>query len=208
MSVQVSIYGKLPAHADYVLVSLPSTLEVQLHQWLSTIIFETESLLGKDAWLNAFLTTQPLCFLLNLDVKEPVSLFGVMIPSVDKVGRYFPLITGIYLTKHFQLNDLDKPLLGGLANAMVNEQVSVMHDYQSVEILQKKIMNLKELDSIREYAVKASSSSLLSSLQKLKKHPIISSCWWELDNPHQGIETHELPSSAYYQSILSKGADS
>lgn len=206
MSAEVSIYGKLPAHGDYILVSLPSTLEAQIHRWLSAVIVEAESVLGKESWLKAFLMTPPVCFVLNLNTKPQKSLFGVMIPSVDKVGRYFPLMTGVYLNKHFTLSELDREVLDKLANAIVNEQVTVMHEYQPVDMLVKKIMNLTELENIKAVLQTASSHISTPALHTLKQRPILSSCWWELDNPNPGIEANELPSVTYYQSILSRGA--
>lgn len=202
MSVHLSIYGKLPAHADYILINLTSTIEVQLHEWISSTLFDTQAVFEHEDWLKAYLTISPLCFLLNINQRNKHSLFGVMVPSVDRVGRYFPLLAGVYLENQDESKSIDRSLLTSIANVIVEEQVKAMHDYHSVETLHDNIINLKELQSLDKYCLTASTCSSLTSVVK---DPIVSSCWWELDNPNQMLETIALPPSNYYQSILSRG---
>lgn len=206
MSVQVSIFGKLPAHADYVSVNLLNAIEVQLHEWISMTIFETQTHFGKRDWLDAYLNMTPLCFLMNLSCREKHCLFGVMIPSVDRVGRYFPLLAGVYLDYKDESNPFDKELLTSIGSAIVEEQVRAMHNYYTVEHLHDNIVKLPALLCIQDSDFIASTYSSLSSTNgNLHKDPISNSYWWELDNPDQMIEMMKLPSSDYYQSILSRG---
>lgn len=206
MSVQVSIYGKLPAHADFVSVNLANAIEVQLHEWISSVIFETQNYFEKRDWLNAYLNISPLCFLLNLDSSDKDYLFGVMVPSVDRVGRYFPLVAGVYLTNKNESKFFDKELLTCIGSAIVEEQVKAMHDHYQVDRLHDNIISLQALQTFQHthYAI-TTYFSINSINESLEKNPIISSCWWELDNPDQMIETMKLPSSNFYQSILSRG---
>ena len=206
MSVQVSIFGKLPAHADYVSVNLVNAIEVQLHQWISTTIFETQTHFGERDWLDAYLNITPLCFLLNLSCREKHSLFGVMVPSVDRVGRYFPLLSGVYLNDINESKPFDKELLTIIGSAIVEEQVKAMHDHYTVEHLHDNIINLQALKYKKDSDfITSTYSSLASANGNLVKDPISFSYWWELDNPNQMIETMKLPPSNYYQSILSRG---
>jgi type VI secretion system protein ImpM len=47
-----------------------------------------------DQWLNHYLTGPVWRFAISPGILSPEGLGGVMMPSVDRVGRYFPLMIG------------------------------------------------------------------------------------------------------------------
>jgi len=83
-------FGKLPSHGDFVSRRLSSEFLHVWDEWLQHCIAESKATLG-DAWLNIFLTSPIWRFAMTSGVCGSESHVGVLMPSVDKVGRYFPL---------------------------------------------------------------------------------------------------------------------
>jgi type VI secretion system protein ImpM len=84
------LYGKLPAFGDFVTRRLPATFVERWDPWLQQGISTSRARLGAD-WLNCYLVTPVWRFVLARDVAGPDAYAGVLLPSVDRVGRYFPL---------------------------------------------------------------------------------------------------------------------
>ncbi|MES9901529.1 MAG: type VI secretion system-associated protein TagF [Sedimenticola sp.] len=84
-------YGKLPGLGDFVYRRLPRDFQDPWDAWLQGGISTSKELLGKEAWLETYLVGPVWRFILSENVCGPAAWAGVLIPSVDKVGRYFPL---------------------------------------------------------------------------------------------------------------------
>jgi type VI secretion system protein ImpM len=83
-------YGKLPSHGDFLSRRLPRQFIEPWDQWLQDSLAASREHLGKD-WLNSFLVSPIWQFCLAPGLCGEDAWAGVMMPSVDKVGRYFPL---------------------------------------------------------------------------------------------------------------------
>lgn len=87
-------FGKIPQAGDFVGTGLPRAFETQLDNWLRAAMRESQAALGRD-WLDVFLVTPVWRFALGPGVAGAEPVVGVMMPSVDRVGRYFPLVIAI-----------------------------------------------------------------------------------------------------------------
>lgn len=87
---QTGLYGKLPAYGDFVSRNLNSTFVDMWDEWLQHFIYSTQEELGND-WLDIYLTSPIWRFCLSPGVIDNRVWAGVMMPSVDRVGRYFPI---------------------------------------------------------------------------------------------------------------------
>jgi type VI secretion system protein ImpM len=83
-------YGKLPSHGDFLQRRVPEQFLMVWDDWLQRCIAHTREQLG-SAWQQTYLTSPLWRFFLCDGVIGAASFAGVMLPSVDKVGRYFPL---------------------------------------------------------------------------------------------------------------------
>jgi type VI secretion system protein ImpM len=83
-------YGKLPMRGDFLSARLPQSFIAPWDDWLQRAIATSRELLG-EAWLPAYLSAPIWRFLLAGGVCGRHAVIGVLMPSVDKVGRYFPL---------------------------------------------------------------------------------------------------------------------
>jgi type VI secretion system protein ImpM len=82
--------GKIPARGDFVHGGLPRDFTGPWHDWQSMAIAGSRTLMG-EAWLDAFLEAPVWRFVLPPRLCGARAAIGLIMPSVDKVGRYFPL---------------------------------------------------------------------------------------------------------------------
>jgi type VI secretion system protein ImpM len=87
-------YGKLPSLGDFASRRLEADFIEPWDLWLGEAMQAQRDAMG-DAWLDAYLQSPPWRFVLMPEVLpgfDPgLILVGVLMPSVDRVGRYFPL---------------------------------------------------------------------------------------------------------------------
>jgi type VI secretion system protein ImpM len=89
--VAIGIQGKLPSHGDFVRRGVPAELFEPLDAWLAQAVAESRAALG-EGWLEAYLEAPVWRFALAAGRCGPSAAAGVWLPSVDRVGRYFPLL--------------------------------------------------------------------------------------------------------------------
>ncbi len=87
---QVGFYGKLPSHGDFLRRRVSDPFVATWDAWLQECLTESRIALG-DAWLNVYLTSPAWRFVCAPGALGPSPVAGLMVPSVDRVGRYFPL---------------------------------------------------------------------------------------------------------------------
>ena len=86
---KMGLYGKLPSHGDFVARDLPPSFINIWDEWLQRGMLCSQEELG-DKWLEVYLTSPIWRFSLSPGVIDSNNWAGIMIPSVDRVGRYFP----------------------------------------------------------------------------------------------------------------------
>ena len=84
-------YGKLAMLGDFAHRRLPLGFVKACDAWLSQGIAASRKSLG-SAWQGNYLTAPLWCFAWSPRVVDEQWWFGVLMPSVDAVGRYFPLV--------------------------------------------------------------------------------------------------------------------
>ncbi|MCK9608285.1 MAG: type VI secretion system-associated protein TagF [Methylomonas sp.] len=103
-------YGKLPSHGDFLSRRLPRQFIEPWDQWLQGGIAASREQLGKG-WLDTFLFSPIWQFTLAPGLCGDDAWAGVLMPSVDKVGRYFPLTLAAKVQSH-RLKALFEPDCG------------------------------------------------------------------------------------------------
>lgn len=204
MSFNIAIYGKLPAHSDYVLLNLPARIETALHQWSVQMLSETEQALGQEQWLQAFLNAHPCGCILHAKCPVSSSFYGVMVPSVDRVGRYFPLFSGLCVEAQADLETLDQSLLNLAMQAILDEQIKALHGRKQVDLLCEALLAQPAVIELARVFDPLTSSAVSKPDTALQADVISESWWWELDRPDQMCITAGMPPVEYYQSILTR----
>lgn len=83
-------YGKLPVLGDFASRRLPPGFVTAWDRWLQQGMTQLRQQLG-TSWLDAYMTAPVWRFVLGAQTLDEHPWAGVMLPSVDRVGRYFPL---------------------------------------------------------------------------------------------------------------------
>ncbi len=89
-SMLAGFFGKLVSHGDFVSRRLPDDFMQVWDSWLQHGLHASREELGA-AWLETYLTSPVWRFALNAGVAGETAWAGVLMPSVDRVGRHFPL---------------------------------------------------------------------------------------------------------------------
>lgn len=93
----IGFFGKLPTRGDFLRVDLPRSFVDPWDEWLQRVLEASRAALG-EAWVPAWLEAPIWRFALTPGICGPNGVGGVLMPSVDSAGRYFPLtLAGIGL---------------------------------------------------------------------------------------------------------------
>ena len=95
-------YGKLPELGDFVNRRLPQNFIDPWDSWLQQAIATSRDQLGGN-WLNNYLTSPIWRFAVSSGVVGESPWCGLLMPSVDRVGRYFPLTLACVLDEDINL---------------------------------------------------------------------------------------------------------
>jgi type VI secretion system protein ImpM len=87
-------FGKIPSLGDFASRRLPQSFIDTWDNWLQLSMTASRAALGA-AWLDTYLTSPIWRFLLLPGVIGDAMWAGVIMPSVDKVGRHFPLAIAV-----------------------------------------------------------------------------------------------------------------
>ncbi|MBJ7549765.1 type VI secretion system-associated protein TagF [Marinomonas ostreistagni] len=126
----IGIYGKLPAHSDFISDSIHSEVSNELYEWGQTSLYHSQQQLSEMDWLSAYLVSPIWRMCVPPTDKRKHAWIGIMVPSVDAVGRYFPLFLVFEIeSKHICVEWLFKE-----ADALFS-----MLEKVSLEALQKRL---------------------------------------------------------------------
>ncbi len=91
---RLGFFGKVPARGDFVSRRLVRDFTEPWDGWLQDAIATSARQLGEN-WLSTYLTAPIWRFLLSTGTCGTLPMLGVVMPSVDRVGRYFPLTLAV-----------------------------------------------------------------------------------------------------------------
>lgn len=89
-------FGKLQSHGDFVSRFLANSFTSTWDKWLQESLAASKKQLG-ETWLETYLSSPIWHFAISSGICGHESSAGVLMPSVDKVGRYFPLTIAVIL---------------------------------------------------------------------------------------------------------------
>jgi type VI secretion system protein ImpM len=86
----IGFHGKIPGRGDFVQAGLPRAFTDPWDSWMQRMVAASRAVLG-EAWRSAWLEAAVWRFVLSSGICGPGAVIGLWMPSVDRVGRYFPL---------------------------------------------------------------------------------------------------------------------
>lgn len=90
MTTPLGLYGKLPSQGDFVSRRLPWDFIAAWDDWLQQGLAVANAA-DPSGWLEAYLSAPIWRFQLRPGIAGAQGWIGVWMPSVDRVGRHFPL---------------------------------------------------------------------------------------------------------------------
>jgi type VI secretion system protein ImpM len=99
MTLEAGWYGKIPSLGDFASRRLPSGFIATWDSWLQHSMATSRVVLGEQ-WLECYLTSPLWRFALMpgvVDAGGASAWAGLLMPSVDRVGRHFPLTLALEL---------------------------------------------------------------------------------------------------------------
>ncbi|MBX2809307.1 MAG: type VI secretion system-associated protein TagF [Cellvibrionaceae bacterium] len=119
------LFGKIPQQSDFVTHHLSASFTTHWHQWLQSSMSVSQEQLG-DNWLASYMVSPIWHFAIMADIVDKHAVVGVVIPSIDEIGRHFPLtlahigqhdIWSAYLYGQQWYQDIEHVALTSLADA-------------------------------------------------------------------------------------------
>ena len=92
-SLKPGYFGKIPSHGDFIFRGLPKSFTQPWDAWLQEAITASRKQLGAQ-WLDHYLTSPIYRFALSAGICGTSTWLGILMPSVDRVGRYYPMTIG------------------------------------------------------------------------------------------------------------------
>ena len=89
-TINLGYCGKLPSRGDFVEQGLDKTFIDPWNEWLQAVIAVSKEQLG-DSWVDRYLTSPIWHFAISPATCGQQAYFGTFIPSIDAVGRHFPM---------------------------------------------------------------------------------------------------------------------
>ncbi len=205
---RVGYFGKVPPTGDFVSRNLDSAVKEGFDRWLGQGLDKSREQL-KENWLGSFLTAPVWRFLLDRQLEGGKLVAGIMMPSVDKVGRYFPFSILLELENA----PVDSLLLGAcdqllqqfedlLLSALADEFDLDYFDYQ-VGMAARKFVG-------KDLADGALAVSRFDELRELDRQlhrlqPSGGSIWWTDGAEHRKADFliyEAMPGSGAFASLL------
>jgi type VI secretion system protein ImpM len=95
-------FGKLPGMGDFAQRRLEPHFQQHWDNWLQRGLQQLRT--QREDWVTHYLEAPLWCFALGEDVLGAKPWLGILMPSVDAVGRYFPLTLAIEMEHAAQSN--------------------------------------------------------------------------------------------------------
>ena len=92
-------FGKLPSLGDFASRRLPVEFVKAWDAWLQDVLPASREALG-EGWFDTYLTMPIWRFVFLPGLVTQSGWAGVLMPSVDRVGRHFPLTLAVELPTH------------------------------------------------------------------------------------------------------------
>ena len=133
-------FGKVPMRGDFITHGLPVSFTEPWHQWIKQSLSSAKQQLGDD-WMTHYLTTPIYHYVLSSDIYGGRTWLGVIMPSVDSAGRYYPMT----LCRSFTSEDSPLVLLNKFRHWLEEAEkllLSTLNQNATLEIFEQEFKRL------------------------------------------------------------------
>jgi type VI secretion system protein ImpM len=219
--MRCGLFGKLCAKRDFIALATPHRFLEKWEPWVQGCISASRHQLG-NSWQNAFLTAPVWRFWLGADICG-ATVLGAIMPSVDGVGRYYPLTLLAIADPSYSIPPPDlnaqdqwfavaeEFLLSTLDQAKSFEDISTTLDAMPAPPMEPTVNPSKEILVLGEAMVgmitvgKTFQDSLLNLRQCNHDSSAAASFWWTEGGgnfPPMALSSRGMPDPFRYSSML------
>lgn len=216
----LGFFGKQPAHGDFLYRRLPNAFTSVWDRWLELAINESRQQLG-EAWLTSYLTSPLWRFALPPGICGEGGWTGLLMPSVDNVGRYFPFtlaselppntdLAALMETNETWFNQCEEIALSALQDNFNLDAFD--KELRSIEAPEIKLMQqaYSQASPLQVHVELPSLDPFNSGIKSLKSYlssqlPAQHSLWWSHGSPSIApslLIIKDLPAKEAYASLL------
>jgi type VI secretion system protein ImpM len=214
-------YGKLASLGDFAQRRLPPAWVQSCDAWLSHVMQRSSEQLG-ERWLQTYLTAPVLRFAWAPGVLDNQWWFGLLMPSCDNVGRYYPLL----IAQPRPRPPTDRIALDHLElwyTHLANAAVQTLSDQTSLDAFELALseappwptagpaspLNIRSTPTSERYEMAASVplSRWLPSMASTELLARVAGCtlWWRTTDDGTGASVslvHRLPGAETFVELL------
>ncbi|AGS26128.1 type VI secretion system-associated protein (plasmid) [Rhizobium etli] len=190
---RIGFYGKLPSHGDFVSMGLGHSLQSALDAWMQAGLQAAQQELGED-WKRRFRSMPAWRFIIERGLWGPATVAGVLLPSLDRVGRSFPLVIAAQLhgfaehPRQLYLDDTWFTAAEAIGESSANRDFDINHFTASLKRLRTlRPADLAENEKLRD---RASSRGTI---------------WWRIDPEERrakGFGVSGAPEPEHFSKLL------
>jgi type VI secretion system protein ImpM len=196
-------FGKIPALGDFASRRLPQAWIDGWDAWLQQELVGSRELLGDDAWLAQYMVAPVRRFWLAPGLLTPAGWLGVLMPSVDGVGRQFPFTLAAPLRngQDHLVDVLASDDWFEAADALARQ---VLDPAFGVDALEQALVRLPAPHGERR---SEDAAGTLVAQQLHAQHARLRCVWWCEGASGSGdyIGTDALPRGAAFMALLREG---
>ena len=102
---EAGYFGKMPVRGDFLSLGLPPAFIDPWEDWIRVSLATSRQQID-ESWLDYYLTSPIWHFTLSTAICGDAAWVGIIMPSVDAVGRYFPLTIAAPVTQETGITTL------------------------------------------------------------------------------------------------------
>ena len=190
-------FGKLPGLGDFVSRRLSREFIDRWDGWLQQAIAVSRDQLG-EAWLDNYLISPVWRYVLSRGVCNDMPWAGILMPSVDRVGRYFPLTIATAMPRECNPFQVARDVNPWFRNAENLALATLELDNTDIEVFSEQVSGLgpacqeysagsppgRDIEECKSWHVHLSSVDDLGSAYSeiaanlMKSHYGTYSLWW------------------------------
>lgn len=202
-------FGKIPSHGDFIRLDLPGSFIRVWDDWLQTGMIAAREILG-DRWKECYFSARIWRFSLPAGMAGPHGISGVLMPSIDRIGRQYPLTIALIAPE-------DRCALRHFCNTGLFERLEAialqtLDQDLNGEALVQALSGL-ELDlsaphdaSGHVYVGSAAPECVLSARQIEKMHGNVALWTSSIADDHRMLLTRDLPDRLQFTALFDDGA--
>jgi type VI secretion system protein ImpM len=139
--VVFGVFGKIPSEGDFFRISAPNGFVQIWDEWLQKCLVSGAYTFG-SRWDALYMSVPIWRFTLSPGIAGPSKVMGVLMPSVDRVGRRFPLTLMAPLADEASAT-LDHFRLGDVFEALEDTALAALDDHATRDSLAEQLATLK-----------------------------------------------------------------